>query len=125
MATSIPTLSAPVYGVARALRTPPPAGFDRKAVLALSGDKAKAPPALKDSFAHFRRAILALTDGDADKAQKMLNRETTLRGALMMTDRHWGEHRGQSIAYARVNGVAPRWTEELQQQQKPPDKPKP
>ncbi|HEY6946449.1 MAG TPA: hypothetical protein VI431_15020, partial [Candidatus Acidoferrum sp.] len=113
------------YGVARALGTPFPAGFDPKAVGAISNDKAKVQQALKESFVHFRGAILALSDGDADKPQKMFNRETTLRGALMMIDRHWGEHLGQSIAYARVNGVVPPWTEEFQQQQKPADKPKP
>jgi uncharacterized damage-inducible protein DinB len=114
------------YGVARALGTPPPAGFDPRAVSALSGDKAKALQVLKDSFVHFRGAILALSDSDADKPQKMFNRQTTLRGSLMMIDRHWGEHLGQSIAYARVNGIVPPWTEEFQQQQqKPADKPKP
>lgn len=113
------------YGVAGALGTPPPAGFDFKAVSAMSGDKAKVQRALQESFAHFRRAILALNDADADKPQKMFNRETTLRGALMMIDRHWGEHLGQSIAYARVNGVVPPWTAEFQQQQqKPADRPK-
>jgi uncharacterized damage-inducible protein DinB len=114
------------YGVARALGTQPPAGFDFKAVQGLSGEKAKVEQALKESFAHFRRAILALNDADADKPQQMFNRQTTLRGALMMIDRHWGEHLGQSIAYARVNGIVPPWTEEFQQQQqKPADKPKP
>lgn len=113
------------YGVARALGTPFPAGFDPKAVGAISSDKTKVQQALKESFAYFRGAILALSDGDADKPQKMFNRETTLRGALMMIDRHWGEHLGQSIAYARVNGVVPPWTEEFQQQQKPSDKTKP
>ena len=113
------------YGVARALGTPFPAGFDLKAVSALSGDKAKVQQALKESFAHFRGAILALNETDADKPQKMFNRQTTLRGSLMMIDRHWGEHLGQSIAYARVNGVVPPWTEEFQQQQKTAEKPKP
>jgi uncharacterized damage-inducible protein DinB len=114
------------YGVARALGTPPPPGFDPKTISALSSDKAKVLPVLKESFAHFRTAILALSDAAADKPQKMFNRETTLRGSLMMIDRHWGEHLGQSIAYARVNGVVPPWTEEFQQQQqKPADKPKP
>lgn len=114
------------YGVARALGTAFPAGFDPKAVPAMAGDKAKVLPALKASFAHFRGAILALSDADAGKPQKMFNRETTLRGSLMMIDRHWGEHLGQSIAYARVNGIVPPWTEEFQQQQqKPADKPKP
>jgi uncharacterized damage-inducible protein DinB len=113
------------YGVARALGTPFPVGLDPKSVSAMSNDKAKVQQALKDSFAHFRGAILALSDADADKPQKMFNRETTLRGALMMIDRHWGEHLGQSIAYARVNSVVPPWTEEFQRQQKPTDKPKP
>ncbi len=114
------------YGVAGALGTPPPAGFDFKAVAALSGDKAKVLPVLQESFAHFRGAILALSGADGDKPQKMFNRQTTLRGALMMIDRHWGEHLGQSIAYARVNGVVPPWTQEFQQQQqKPAEKPKP
>ena len=30
---------------------------------------------------------------------------------------HFGEHLGQSIAYARVNGITPPWTDEAQQQQ--------
>jgi uncharacterized damage-inducible protein DinB len=90
----------------------------------LEDDRAKVQQALKDSFAHFRGAILTLSDADADEPQKMFNRETTLRGALMMIDRHSGEHLGPSIAYARVNGVVPPWTEEFQQQQKPADKAK-
>ena len=114
------------YGIARALSTPPPAGFDLKAVAAISGDKTKVVQALKDSFANFRGAILALNDGDADKPQKMFGRQTTLRGSFIMITGHFGEHLGQSIAYARMNGVVPPWTEEAQkQQQKPADKPKP
>jgi uncharacterized damage-inducible protein DinB len=114
------------YGIARALGTALPAGVDFKAIMALSGDKPKVLQALKDSFAHFRGAIIALNDADADKPQKMFNRQTTLRGSFIMITGHFGEHLGQSIAYARVNGIMPPWTEEAQQQQqKPADKPKP
>jgi len=114
------------YGVARALGTVPPAGFDFKAIPALSADKPKVLQALKESFAHLRSATLALNDGDADKPQKMFGRQSTLRGSFTMIVGHFGEHLGQSIAYARVNGVVPPWTEEAQQQQqKPADKPKP
>lgn len=118
-------ISAANYGVARALGTASPAGLDPKSIMAFSGDKPKVIQVLKDSFAHFRQAILALNDADADKPQKMFNRQTTLRGSFLMINRHFGEHLGQSIAYARINGVVPPWTEEFQQQQKPPDKPKP
>jgi uncharacterized damage-inducible protein DinB len=114
------------YGIARALGTAPPAGFDMKAILALSTDKPKLLQTMKDSFLHFRGAIVALNDVDADKPQKMFNRQTTVRGSFIMITGHFGEHLGQSIAYARVNGIVPPWTEEAQQQQqKPADKPKP
>jgi uncharacterized damage-inducible protein DinB len=113
------------YGIARALGTAPPAGFDMKAILALSTDKPKLLQTMKDSFVHFRSAIVAINDADADKPQKMFNRQTTVRGSFIMITGHFGEHLGQSIAYARVNGFVPPWTEEAQQQQKPADKPKP
>jgi uncharacterized damage-inducible protein DinB len=114
------------YGVARALGTAPPAGFDFKAIPALSADKPKVLQALKESFAQLRSATMALNDGDADKPQKMFGRQSTLRGSFTMIAGHFGEHLGQSIAYARVNGVVPPWTEEAQQQQqKAADKPKP
>lgn len=114
------------YGIARALGTAFPAGIDLKAITALSSDKPKMIQALKDSFAHFRGAILALNDADADKPQKMFGYQTTMRGSFIMITGHFGEHLGQSIAYARVNGVVPPWTEEAQQQQqKPAEKPKP
>jgi uncharacterized damage-inducible protein DinB len=114
------------YGVARDLGTAPPPGLDFKSLMALSSDKPKVVQALKDSFAHFRNAIIALKDEDADKPQKMFNRQTTLRGSFIAITGHFGEHLGQSIAYARVNGVVPPWTEGFNQpQQKPAEKPKP
>jgi len=114
------------YGVARALGTGPPGGLDFKSIPSLSGDKPKLIQALKDSFGHFRGAIIALNDADADKPQKMFNRQTTLRGSFMMIIGHFGEHLGQSIAYARMNGVVPPWTEESQrQEQKPAERKKP
>jgi uncharacterized damage-inducible protein DinB len=112
------------YGIARALGTQPPAGVDFKAIGAAAGDKAKTVQGLRDSFAHFRKAILALNDADADKAQKMFGRETTQRGSFIMITGHMGEHLGQSIAYARMNGIVPPWTADAGQQ-KSADKPKP
>lgn len=118
-------ITAANYGVVRALGMALPNGVDPKAIQALSGDKPKVLQALKESFAHLRNATRTLND-DADKPQKMFGRQSTLRGSLMIIIGHFGEHLGQSIAYARVNGVVPPWTEEAQQQQqKPADKPKP
>jgi uncharacterized damage-inducible protein DinB len=118
-------ITAANYGVARAFGTAPPAGLDFKSIASLSPDKPKVLQALKDSFAHFRSAIVGLNETDADKPQKMFNRETTLRGSFIVITGHFGEHLGQSIAYARMNGVVPPWTEDFQRQQKPAEKPKP
>jgi uncharacterized damage-inducible protein DinB len=119
-------ITAANYGVARALGTALPNGVDPKAIQALSSDKPKVLQGLQESFAHLRNATLALNDGDADKPQKMFGRQSTLRGSFTMITGHFGEHLGQSIAYARINGVVPPWTEEAQrQQQKPADKAKP
>jgi uncharacterized damage-inducible protein DinB len=111
------------YGIARALGTQPPASVDFKAIAATAVDKVKIVQELNESFAHFRKAILALSDADTDKAQKMFGRDTTQRGAFIMITGHMGEHLGQSIAYARTNGIVPPWTAEAEQQ-KPGDKPK-
>jgi uncharacterized damage-inducible protein DinB len=118
-------IAAANYGLARALGTPPPPGVDVKAIAAAAADKGKTVQNLKESFAHFRKAILAISDTDMDKPQKMFGRQTTVRGAFFMITGHIGEHLGQSIAYARVNGVVPPWTEEAQQKQKSGEKPKP
>jgi uncharacterized damage-inducible protein DinB len=36
--------------------------------------------------------------------------DMTKRGALLLLVTHAHEHLGQSIAYARVNGITPPWT---------------
>jgi len=105
------------YGIARTLGTQPPAGFDAKALMASAGDKAKVIQGLKDSFAHFHSAVLVIKDSDLDNSQKMFGRQTTVRGAFIVLAGHFGEHLGQSIAYARQVGIVPPWTEERQRQE--------
>jgi uncharacterized damage-inducible protein DinB len=106
----------------------PPGGlhstFQPETILALSENKPKLLEELKSSFAELRARILKLSDADLDKPQTMMDRQTTLRGALLIVDRHLGEHLGQAIAYARINGLVPPWKQELQQQKRA-DKPKP
>ena len=99
----------------------PPAGLHSPlTILALAEDKPKLLEELKSSFAHLRMRILEMSDTDADKSQRMMNRQTTLRGALLIVDRHLGEHLGQAICYARINGLALLWQQELQQQRPAP-----
>jgi uncharacterized damage-inducible protein DinB len=117
-------IAAANYGIPRAFGKQPPASVDFKAITAAAGDKAKTIQTMKDSFAYFRGVILSLSDADDDKAMKMFGQQTTQRGAFLLITGHTGEHLGQSIAYARMNGIVPPWTEEAQQQQKQAEKPK-
>jgi len=105
------------YAFAKMLGTPPPAGYDAKALMASSNDKAKVLQDLKDSFAYFRGAILSIKDSELDKQIKTPRGETTIRGTFFLISGHYGEHLGQSIAYARSIGIIPPWTEERMRQE--------
>lgn len=82
-----------------------------------TNDKAKVQATLKDSFAHFRAAWLKLSEQDADKPVRWLG-DNTYRGVGYFWARHMGEHLGQLIAYARVNGIVPPWTAAAQERER-------
>jgi uncharacterized damage-inducible protein DinB len=65
---------------------------------------------LRRSFEHLRKSIEAMPDSELEKPVKMFGTQTTERGVLLTTISHLHEHLGQSIAYARTNGVAPPWS---------------
>src|ERR1700739_367371 len=111
------------YGLGKMLGTPPPAGVDMKAMMANAGDKTKVIQALKDSFAHFRNAVLAIKDSELEKEIKTPRGQSTIRGSFFFISDHYGEHLGQSSAYARMVAIVPPWTEERQRQEA--EKPKP
>jgi uncharacterized damage-inducible protein DinB len=116
-------IAAANYNLARVLGTPIPTGIDPKAFNASATDKVKTVQTLKDSFAHFRGAILAIKDADLNNPLKLFGQDTTVRGAFFLITGHSGEHLGQSIAYARQNGIVPPWTEERQKQEAAKPKP--
>ena len=66
--------------------------------------------ALKKSLAHVRQAALNVSDEDGDKAVKLFGRDSTYRAVFLVMLGHISEHLGQSIAYARMNGVVPPWS---------------
>jgi uncharacterized damage-inducible protein DinB len=41
---------------------------------------------------------------------KLFGRDASVRLAMMLTIEHNSEHLGQSIAYARMNGITPPWS---------------
>ena len=88
-----------------------PAGVNPQALeKEMSGDKAKTVEVLTKSFDNLREAILAVPDSDLDRKIKMFGQDATVRDAMMVLASHAHEHLGQSIAYARSNGVVPPWS---------------
>ena len=81
-------------------------------------DKAKIADALKASFDWTKEAVSKMSDADLNKEIQMFGMKTSVRNALFILLGHIHEHLGQSIAYARTNGVVPPWTEEEQAQMK-------
>ena len=73
-------------------------------------DPEKMQEALKASYLNLQKAITALSDSDLQTTVKLFGRDWTKADAIMhvLEDQH--EHLGQSIAYARSNGVVPPWS---------------
>lgn len=65
---------------------------------------------MKASFEHLRSAIKNAPEGDLGKTIKLFGEDASTRQAMMVAANHAHEHLGQSIAYARMNGVAPPWS---------------
>lgn len=107
-------VSAANYNVYKLVGAPPPTGLDLKNLEKSTTDKAKVVATLKDSFAHARKAITAMPDADLEKSMDWFGGKNTERGILLFIVRHAAEHLGQSIAYARMVGVVPPWTEDAQ-----------
>ena len=75
-------------------------------------DKAKIVELLQKSIANAKAAGQSVTEADLDKKVKTFGgREMTERQVLLLIVTHMHEHLGQSIAYARMNGITPPWSE--------------
>jgi uncharacterized damage-inducible protein DinB len=101
-----------------------PAGLDKEMEKNVT-EKSKVIDELKKSFAHLRAGVTSLSDADLDKPAKFFGMDSTVRGVLLTTANHEYEHLGQSIAYARMNGVVPPWTAEQQKRMKEETEKKP
>jgi uncharacterized damage-inducible protein DinB len=73
-------------------------------------DPEKMQEALKASYLNLQKAIAALSDNDLQAPVKLFGRDMTKQSALMLILEDQHEHLGQSIAYARSNGVVPPWS---------------
>src|ERR1700686_4639996 len=83
--------------------------YDTRTLEAIT-DKPRVLEELKKSFDNIRAAVLNASDADLDKTVKIFGNNLTERAAFINALTHLHEHLGQSIAYARINGVVPPWT---------------
>jgi uncharacterized damage-inducible protein DinB len=93
------------------------AGVTRKPDIALSRDmetkvtdKAQIVDMLKKSFAHAKQGVMEVPDSRMDAPVNVFGSPSTNRGVLVLMTTHAHEHLGQSIAYARMNGIVPPWS---------------
>jgi uncharacterized damage-inducible protein DinB len=70
--------------------------------------KAEVIAELRKSFVHLRNAASSATD--LETSVMMFGKQTTYQGVMIRMLNHLHEHLGQSIAYARMNGVVPPWS---------------
>ena len=110
-------ISGANYSLYKLVGPQPPIGIDLKGIEKSTTDKIKVIATLKDSFAHAEEAIRAMPDSNLDKSMDWFGGKNTERGILLFIVRHTAEHLGQSIAYARMVGVVPPWTEDARKQQ--------
>jgi len=75
-------------------------------------DKDKIIEMMKNSFAFLHDTAAKMSTADLQKPVKLFGgAETNGDGALMFISNHMHEHLGQLIAYSRINGVVPPWSQ--------------
>lgn len=89
-----------------------PAGYSPEWLGGAEGitDKAEVVSHVETAFAHMADAIEGLSDAQLNEPVNVFGRETNVMGAVLLLQTHSHEHLGQSIAYARTNGVVPPWS---------------
>jgi len=81
-------------------------------------EPAKIRQMLKESYAAASKALTAMPDSELETQVELFGMKMTKRAMLIVLASHSHEHLGQSIAYARSNGIVPPWTAREQAAQK-------
>lgn len=85
-----------------------PDGRDGDAIEDLT-DKTRIVALLRESRDHVRNVVQGLPT-DLEAKTKLYGSQVTQRAVLLQLLAHMNEHLGQSIAYARMNGIVPPWS---------------
>jgi len=89
-------------------------GYKKDGFETSTTDKAKIIDQLNQSFTFAIASVQKMTNADFAKAEKKLGPDANDGDVVYILVTHNHEHLGQSIAYARMNGITPPWTEEAE-----------
>ena len=98
------------YAILGLMGVAPPAGFDEKKFEKSTTDRAQIVAELNQSWEFTQKAINGMSNADFAKLLPKLGPQANAGDVIyiLVADAH--EHLGQSVAYARENGVVPPWT---------------
>ncbi len=104
-------LAVPLGGTA-------PKGFDESTYEKSLTNKAQILEALRKSFDTINDAVRNTPETDYSKTVKLFGMDLTMLDIIFAAATHQHELLGQQIAYARMNGIVPPWTAEMQKKMK-------
>lgn len=73
-------------------------------------DKKSALSLMEESFSSLKESAAQFTEEDLNKEIEAFGMKFSVRNFMVTVVAHLHEHLGQSIAYARMNGVTPPWS---------------
>lgn len=103
-------VAAAGFGFPTMMGAAPVPGFDGKGFEKSTTDKAKIIDWLNKSFTYSIAAVNSMSNADFARALPKLGPDANEGDVIYLMVVHAHEHLGQSIAYARANGVVPPWT---------------
>ncbi|MGH7726422.1 MAG: DinB family protein [Candidatus Eiseniibacteriota bacterium] len=103
-------VAAANYGIPTFFGVKAPEGFNFPTFEKSKTTKEDISKELRASFVHAKKGLEGMSDADMEKTATFFGMTMTGRGGYMLILSHAHEHLGQSIAYARSNGVTPPWT---------------
>ena len=92
-----------------ALGIPAPSDIDVPNLESIT-DKAKVTKLLRQSVEHVRQHVSRMTTEDLTRTTTLYRRQIAGWAVLFQLLAHMNEHVGQSVSYARTNGIVPPWS---------------
>lgn len=98
------------YYLENSLDIPAPDDVNIENIESITG-KEEVVDILERSIEHVKESISEMPESKLQKETRMYGRTVNGQAVLMQLITHKSEHVGQSISYARMNGVVPPWSE--------------